>query len=380
MPKKRKRRDQDGLYQRGDSPFWWVSYINESGKRTRRSTGTTDRKEAEAIFAKWKLEAHRSRYWEEQPSRTFDELMLIYLEGVGREKRSHERDRYSAKRLYPHFTNRELHTLSGADIRAYIDARRSAGASPGTVNRELGLLSSALNFARRELDWEVPNPAQGRRLREPEGRVRRISPDEAARLIAAAESEPQAPYLADFIRLALNTGCRRDELLRLEWGRVDRRARLLHLEARHTKAGKRRSIPLNALALDALAARRAWCDRHCRGTAWVFAKENGERVQSIKRSWATACRRAGIKDFRVHDLRHTCAAWLVSAGEPLTAIRDLLGHSTVRMTERYAHLAPENVRAAVAVLENLDGNQTEEERSESRSSHVTLRMVLGGKG
>ena len=67
----------------------------------------------------------------------------------------------------------------------------------------------------------------------------------------------------------------------------------------------------------------------------------------------TACERAGIRDFRIHDLRHCCAAWLVSVGVPLTEVRGLLGHSTVKMTERYAHLAPENVRAAVVRLDNV---------------------------
>lgn len=85
-----------------------------------------------------------------------------------------------------------------------------------------------------------------------------------------------------------------------------------------------------------------------------------ERIRDVKRSSRTACNRAGIEDFRVHDLRHTCAAWLVSAGVPLANVRDLLGHQTIQMTERYVHLAPENVRAAVALLEG----------SESRFSHV----------
>ncbi|MBK5969529.1 MULTISPECIES: tyrosine-type recombinase/integrase [Thiorhodovibrio] len=74
-------------------------------------------------------------------------------------------------------------------------------------------------------------------------------------------------------------------------------------------------------------------------------------MRGIKRSLATACRRAGISDFRIHDLRHTCAAWLVTSGFPLTVIRDLLGHSSVTMTERYAHLAPDRVRSAVAQLD-----------------------------
>jgi integrase len=106
--------------------------------------------------------------------------------------------------------------------------------------------------------------------------------------------------------------------------------------------------------------RKRFRAQHCPASPWVFCDKEGDRVQSVKRSYATACRKAGIEDFRIHDLRHTCAAWLVTAGVPLTEVRDLLGHSTVKMTERYAHLAPENVRAAVTLLEG----------HESRLSHV----------
>jgi integrase len=84
----------------------------------------------------------------------------------------------------------------------------------------------------------------------------------------------------------------------------------------------------------------------------VFCHTDGSRIGSVKRSFATACTKAGIKDFRFHDLRHTCAAWLVTAGVSLTEVRDLLGHSSVTMTEKYAHLAPERVRIAVAALDN----------------------------
>jgi integrase len=379
MPKKRKSTDQDGLYRRTDSPYWWASYTDASGSRTRRSTGTCDRKEADALLAKWRLETHRERQWGEQPSRTFDELMLAYLKGPGALKRSRERDSYSAKRLYPAFTGRDLHTLTAVDIRAYIGGRRSDGAEPGTINRELGLLSAAINYARTEWDWDIPNPAQGRRFSEPEGRVRWITRDVADALIQFASAEPQAPHLADFIRLALNTGCRRDELLRLEWRRVDTRAALIHLGAEDTKSGKRRSVPLNAPAREAIAARAAFRAEHCPASPWVFCDSDGKRVQSIKRSWATACRRAEIEDFRIHDLRHTCAAWLVSAGVPLTEVRDLLGHSTIRMTERYAHLAPENVRAAVARLEGKTAEKKPPNGGgESRSGHVTLKVIRGG--
>jgi integrase len=82
----------------------------------------------------------------------------------------------------------------------------------------------------------------------------------------------------------------------------------------------------------------------------VFGHPDGRRITDIKKSFTTACRRAGIEDFRVHDLRHTFASWLVMEGAPLTEVRDLLGHTTVRMTERYAHLAPDNHRSAIERL------------------------------
>jgi integrase len=82
----------------------------------------------------------------------------------------------------------------------------------------------------------------------------------------------------------------------------------------------------------------------------VFAHRNGRRIQDVKRAFAKACQRAGGTDFRIHA---TCAAWLVSARVPLAEVRDLLRHTTIKMTERYAHLAPENVRVAVSVLEGV---------------------------
>ncbi|WP_369112105.1 site-specific integrase [Methyloterricola oryzae] len=93
----------------------------------------------------------------------------------------------------------------------------------------------------------------------------------------------------------------------------------------------------------------------------MFCDSEGNRIQSIKRSFGTVCSRAGIEDFHIHDLRRACAAWLVQAGVPLIQVRDLLRHSTVEMTERYAHLSPDNVRTAVAALNGL-----------SRSGHATF--------
>lgn len=359
-------------YRRKDSATWWVSYIDASGARVRRSTETTDRKEAEALEAKWTLAVHQQRQWGAPPSFTFDELMLKYLQATQPEKRSAERDRMSAKHLYRVFTGRLLREVRASDIRKYIDQRKVEGAKPATINKEVGLFSAAINYAHKEWDWDVSNPAAGRRLREPEGRLRWLTRAQAEGLIREAKALKRVRHLAHFIRLACNTGCRKQELLGLEVARVDLQANLFYLEGRHTKNGRRRSVPLNAAARQAILELLRFRASHCPDSPWVFCHEDGSRLQSLKKSFATACENAGITDFRIHDLRHTCAAWLVSAGVPLPEVRDLLGHSSVKVTERYAHLAPENVRAAVQRLDGLHENGSGEviHNAESRFGHV----------
>ncbi len=338
-------------YRRKDSPIWWASFTGPDGQRVRRSTGTTNKAEAKALEAKWKLETYRQRQWEEQPPRPFDELMLGYLTATAEEKRSADKDRMRTRHLRRHFGGRVMNTLQPMDVREYITMRKDESVKNATINREIALLSSAINYANREWDWNIPNVAKGRKLKEDEGRTRWITREEAERLIQAAESEPKAQHLAHFIQLALHTGCRSGELLGLEWRRVSLQERLLFLESDHTKSGKHHSVPLNETSRQAIMDRLRFRAKHCPSSPWVFAREDGTQIKAVKRSFNTACRRAGIEDFHIHDLRHTCAAWLVSAGVPLTEVRDLLGHASVVVTERYAHLSPDNVRAAVARLD-----------------------------
>ena len=299
----------------------------------------------------WKIEAHNAKHWGVAPSHTFDELMLKYLEEVQGQKRSEERDMYALKRLKPFFTGCDMRKTRRATYRAYIKKRREDGVKVATISRELDLLSSAINYARHEWEWDIPNHTLCLRLPKSEERVRSLTVAEARRLIAEAEKLRRAPHLVSFIRVALNTGCRKNELLKLQWERVDLKANLILLGERDTKAARRRSVPLNAEARDEMLALAQFRATHCPDSPWVFAHRDGSRLGSVRTAFNTALKKAGIKDFRIHDLRHTCASWLVSSGVSMQAVRDLLGHSTVAMTERYAHLAPESIRAAVAVLD-----------------------------
>ena len=366
-------------YRRKDSPFWWVKYTDASGKPTYRSTGTNDRKEAEALEAKWRLEVYQQKQWGVQPEHTFDEMMVAYINAKRNEMRSPERVAYAVKRLQPFFAGHVMERLKRADISGYIEKRKAENVGPATINRELDVLSAAINYARVKWDWDIRNPVSGMSLKEPEGRLRWISRALADVLIREAEKEPKSLHLADFIRLALNTGCRKNELLHLSWDRVDLRENLLFLEGKHTKSGKRRVVPLNDEARRALLNRARFRAEFCPDSSWVFAHKNGKRVQFMQNGFQAACKRAGIEDFCVHDLRHTCASWMVQQGVPLSEVRDVLGHSTVEMTERYAHLAPDNLRSAVSVLDRLRSSDVEAGKLE-RAAGNHLKEVVGVRG
>jgi len=349
-----KSKKKDGLFKRSDSKFWWASYVDESGKRTRRSTGTVNRKEAEALLAKWKVEVYEEKNWEIPRSVNFEEVMLFFLKSTATIKRSHKDDKLHAKQWTKSLAGKIMQELTPYDIRAHIQRRISENVSPATVNRELALLSAAVNYYNKELMGNLPNPTLGRKLKEPENRTRWISYEEANQLIKSAKQARNVPHLADFILLALHTGCRSGEMMSLKWSDIDLKSRLIFLKGINTKSGKGRTIPLNDHAMKALRTRASYRAEYCPGSPWVFCKRNGERITTVKKSFKAACERAKINDFRVHDMRHTCAAWLVSSGIALPEVRDLLGHSSITMTEKYAHLAPENVRKAVNSLNHIN--------------------------
>jgi integrase len=347
------------LYKRESegTPNWYADYTDASGKRVRCTTGTTDKKEAEALVSKWKLEAYQGKFWDAEPTRTFDELFVKYLQSLAGQKKSAERDVYVVTQLKPFFTGYELGTLKRSDTRAYIDKRKADGVGAATINREIGLFSAAINYARKEWDWNIPNNVEGMLQKTPEGRVRYLTEPEARQLIEVAETRTRSPLLVHFVRLAVNTGCRKNELMKLEWRRVNLTTNLILLEGSNTKSGKRRSIPINAgarLGLLGLARYRA---EFCPDSPWVFVTRNGESLQELDTAFKRLLRQVGIEDFRIHHLRHTFASRLVSAGVPLYEVKELLGHASVKMTERYAHLAPENLRAAVSVLDGVAQNR-----------------------
>jgi integrase len=222
--------------------------------------------------------------------------------------------------------------------------RRAQPISAATVNRELATCRALLTLAAREWDALEKVPTV-RLLKEPEGRLRYLTADEIARLLAVCANSLN-PHLRTIVVLAANTGARKSEILNLEWGQVDFARGVVKLEV--TKSGRRREIPMNDAVYAALSALPGNKD-----AGRLFHKANGAAWGQIRTAFENACRTAKLANFRFHDLRHTAASQLLMRGATLTDVKAVLGHSDLKMTLRYAHLSPEHLRSAVARLNGL---------------------------
>lgn len=257
--------------------------------------------------------------------------------------------------------------------------RLKSGLKATTVNRELAALRSALTKA---VEWDHVADHPMRKVKqakvEDDHRVRYLTDGEETRLRqvlltredavkAARESHrrwqvdrgltPAPPIAAnDFsehirpmILLAINTGLRRGEMFKLRRSDIDLENQQLKVRAAAAKSGKSRHIPLNAEAFETVTR---WMRQHPGGTQddLVFPGKDGKPMTNIDSSWHTVSKAAGLKDFRWHDLRHHFASRLVMSGVDLNTVRELLGHADLKMTLRYAHLAPEHKAIAVAKL------------------------------
>jgi len=251
--------------------------------------------------------------------------------------------------LVPHFKGLRLDAIDLRKIEAY-KASKLGGEkplSPKTINNHLTVLRKLLDVA---VEWKrLSHVPKFKWLKVPKPRFDFFDFDEAERLIAGA-----APEWRCMITLGLRTGLRIGELLALRWEDVDLRA--AHLNVRQAvargrigtpKGGRSREVPLSPQALDALKAHR-----HLRSKL-VFCDPKGELLARGECKWPlwSASRRAGLRQVGWHVLRHTFASHLVMRGVSLKAVQELMGHATIEMTMRYAHLAPSVHREAVALLD-----------------------------
>ncbi|MGH8659340.1 MAG: phage integrase [Gammaproteobacteria bacterium] len=296
-------------------------------------------------------EAHRARLEAQRRERaqvlgTFlDEIYAHHVEQFRRGDMMIARIR----QVFPEFLDKPMPQITVWDLTKHRQRRKRDGVSPITINRDVAELRAALSHAlavklldRHPLDGLRPLRTDDNRI------VRYLSEEEEHRLraaLAARDSRRRerahryVDYLTPAVLIAMNTGLRQAELLGLVWASIDFGRRVLTVRGASAKSGKARHIPLNDEALDTLAAWRKQ-NAHCA----VFP------VTYIKRAWTTLRRAAALHNFRWHDLRHHFASRLVMAGVDLNTVRELLGHSDLKMTLRYAHLSPDHKAAAVARL------------------------------
>lgn len=208
--------------------------------------------------------------------------------------------------------------------------------SPASVVRYMAALSHAFTIAVKEWGWLEDSPMRKvTKPKESRGRVRFLSDDERVRLLKACK-ESSNPYLYPVVVLALSTGMRNGEIMGLTWDSVDlnRGRAILH----ETKNGERRAVALTGHALEIL--KELGKVRRIDGNLIFPSKENRtQKPMDLRTPWEAALKKAGIDDFRFHDLRHSAASYLAMNGASLAEIAEVLGHKTLQMVKRYAHLS-----------------------------------------
>ncbi len=278
-----------------------------------------------------------------------------YLEEYAKPlKRSWSRDEVSLKPIRKFFDCHVSDVTPGM-ITAY-RTQRAKKLAPATVNKDLALLRKMLNLAVmwRMIQFSPVSQVKPLMLPENNERSRFLSDEEEKRLLKACEvTRPfQAEYLSSMVIIALHTGMRVSEILSLKWSDANLAFGFITIEATNSKAKRLRRIPINSLVRETIEGLKTGKERE-----FVFAKPDGSRFFWIDSAFRSACRRAKINDLHFHDLRHTFGSRLAQAGVPLTTIKELMGHSTIRMTERYCHASGQR-EAVEALLKRNPGQNT----------------------
>ncbi len=228
-------------------------------------------------------------------------------------------------------------------------------ATPSTANRYLALVRAILRAARDDWEW-IDRCPRVKLYPEPKKRVRYLSREEAALLL-----KELPPHLAALAEFSLATGLRQRNVSYLRWDQVDVARRMAWIHADQSKSRKAIAVPLNDSALSVLEGQRG---KH---SAWVFTYADKPVDRTSTKAWKAALGRAGIENFRWHDLRHTWASWHVQNGTSLQELQALGGWSSFEMVLRYAHLAADHLQAAACRIDGTIRTQS--------IQHTPLRLV-----
>ncbi len=216
--------------------------------------------------------------------------------------------------------------------------------SSSTVVRYIASISHLYTVVSNEWGWVADNPvAKIKKPKNNQGRLRYLSKEEIPRLLNECKKS-RNPYLHTIVLLGIQTGMRKGEILSLRWEDVDFENRWVFLQT--TKNNAPRTVPISSEIIDILKARRG------NGTELVFPSSHDKNTPiDIRSAWRFALKRANVNDFVVHDLRHTTASHLAMQGYGFGQIAEILGHKSLQMTKRYAHLSNESKRKMLKTME-----------------------------
>jgi len=371
-------RKMKGLFKRGN--VYWIAY-RVNGKLRRETTGTMLQREAEYILTCRRKEVKEGKHPEVKKIRNCKvaELAQDYLVWTERQ-RVYKTKKIWVRQLVDAFGNLNVTDLNPKIIEQWQSERLKKN-KPSTVNRLTTCLKHLVN---KGVEWGMASEEtlkcvrKVKLLEENNKRLRFLTVEECQTLIDYC-----TPHLKPIVTVALHTGMRRGEILGLRWDQVDLRHHFILLNM--TKNGDRREIPINTTLEELFNSIPRGIE-----SEYVFTAKEGKPYGEVKHSFQTALKKAGIQDFRFHDLRHTFASHLVMAGIDITSVKELLGHKSLTMTLRYAHLAPGHKRKAVNILDQLMRNDQSEKSvhnlftvSESdppTPSHKSLQDMVGDIG
>ncbi|MDP2152184.1 MAG: site-specific integrase [Methylotenera sp.] len=323
------------LYKRKDSSFWWVK-ITVGRQKVQRGTGTSSRIEAQEFHDKLKVQLWEQERLGLKPRHSWKEAVIRWLNETS-DKATHHEDVSKLKWLDKFLSDLMLEEIN-LDCIDKIRSEKLKEASKATVNRYLALIRSILIRACQEWEWIERTP-KIRLFKESNVRERALTIEQAKVLLNELPSHQRSTVL-----FALTTGLRLSNVVKLEWAQVNLDLKHAWVKGNESKNRKPIAIPLNNVAIEVL---KQQLGNH---PERVFTYLGRPFVAANTKAWKSALKRAGIEDFRWHDLRHTWATWQRQAGTPTHELQRLGGWKTASMVERYAHVAPDNLEHAASRL------------------------------
>lgn len=355
------------VYKKGNT--YYIDYYF-CGRRKRECIGP-DKRLAETVLKKRKVELAEGRYLDIKKNEKIkfedfaDEFFRLHSE-PNKKPSSIQSDKVIIKTLKSFFGGRYLYDIGPKLVEEY-KAQRSKDVKPATVNRELACLKCMFN---RAIAWSKTeeNPVRKVKLfKEPNARTRYLEKAEIQRLI-----ESCSPHLRPIVIVAVNTGMRKGEILKLKWNDIDFKTNLIYLI--ETKNNETRKAPMN----DTVRRTLMKVPKHP-DSPYVFCNAKGKPYANVRKSFDTALKKAEIKDFVFHSLRHTFCSHLVMLGIDLRTVQELMGHKSYAMVERYSHLSPDHKDRAVDILDRnlrkMDTNWTPELEKELLKKDLSFLTV-----